>query len=240
MEELSTLTVEQLAASRPATCVTHTEELSSVYCPTHCASLCLLCATTAHRQCSELKTQEAMKEEASAVLEDLDTRLARKRAELDRAISKVDKNLKELDKQREAARAEIQSLGQRLKAAVTAWEHRLTQETLSKCAEAEANMVEEKNTLIESHGMVMTHSRIVERMKGFSTHGSFSGMTSMMKSRVDDLDQNMTVPTSVKTNEVTMTFEQQAVSHIEQELSQVGHICMASAQDKAQVTPWGI
>ena len=80
-------------------------------------------------------------------------------------------------------------------------------------------------------------SHIVEQMKGFSTHGSFCGMTSTMKSRVDDLDQNTTMPTSIKTNEVTMTFDQQAVSRIEQELSQLGQICMASAQDKAQVRP---
>ena len=57
-EELSTLSADKLAASRPSSNAVHADEISKVYCPTHGASICLLCATTDHRQCPEVTKLE--------------------------------------------------------------------------------------------------------------------------------------------------------------------------------------
>ena len=61
--------------------------------------------------------------------------------------------------------------------------------------------------------------------QGFSTHGSFGDMTTMMKTRVHDLDLSATLPTGANVfSTVALTIDPQAVSRIEKELSQLGQL----------------
>ena len=107
VEDLSSLTAEKLARSRPSFCAVHTDEVSKVYCPTHGASICLLCATTDHRQCPEVTTLETKMEEARAALAEMAATLSAGETELKRAISQLDQHLQDTEKRTRAAIAEI-------------------------------------------------------------------------------------------------------------------------------------
>ena len=120
VENLPSLTVEQLAANRPATCIAH-DTLPDVYCPTHGVSICLLCATTTHRQCPEVTSLETRMEEARAVLGELAATLSAGETELGEAISQLDQQLQDIDKRTQAALADIEATGDRLESMVKAW-----------------------------------------------------------------------------------------------------------------------
>ena len=136
VENLTSLTVEKLAASRPATCWVHDDEISKVYCPTHGASICLLCATTTHRQCPEVMPLETRMEQARAELAKLVAMLSAGETELERAISQLDQQLQDLDKRTQTAVAEIEATADRLESAVKAWRRRLKELALRKCPDA--------------------------------------------------------------------------------------------------------
>ena len=144
VENLASLTVENLAANRPANCAVHDDEVSKVYCPTHGASICLLCATTDHRQCPEVTKLQKRMEEASAKLAELVAMLSAGETELERAISQLDQQLQDLDKRTQAAVAEIEATADRLESAVKAWRRRLKELALSKSADAKTAVLDGK------------------------------------------------------------------------------------------------
>ena len=96
VENLTSLTVEKLAANRPATCAVHDDKMSEVYCPTHGMTICLLCATADHRQCLGVMKLETRTKEARAVLAELEVTLSAGETELERAISRLDRQLQDL------------------------------------------------------------------------------------------------------------------------------------------------
>ena len=117
VEDLTLLTVEKLAANRPATCAVHDDEVSKLFCPTHGVSICLFCATADHRQCPDVTRLETRMEEASAALAELATTLSAGETKLERAISELDQHLQDIDKRTQAAIAEIEATGDRLESA---------------------------------------------------------------------------------------------------------------------------
>ena len=65
-----------------------------MYCPTHGASICWMCATTDHRQCPEVTKLETKMEEARAALAEMAVTLSAGETELKRAISQLDQHRK--------------------------------------------------------------------------------------------------------------------------------------------------
>ena len=210
VENLTSLTVEKLAANRPATCAVHDDKMSEVYCPTHGMTICLLCATADHRQCLGVMKLETRTEEARAVLAELEVTLSVGETELERAISQLDQHLQVIDTHTQAAVAEIEAMGERLKSAVNAWSSRRKEMALSTCADVKKPVQDGKTLLLQRQGRLISHKHVTHRVQGFSANGSFGDMTTMMKTRVHDLDLSATLP--------------QAVSRIEQELSQLGQL----------------
>ena len=225
VENLTSLTVEKLAANRPATCGVHDDEISKVYCPTHGASICLLCATTTHRQCPEVTNLETRMEQARAELASLVAMLSAGETELERAISQLDQQLRDLDKRTQTAVAEIEATADRLESAVKAWRRRLKELALRKCADAKTPVLEGKTLLLQRRGRLTSHKHVTQRVQGFSEHGSFGDMAAMMKTRVHDLDCSAKLPKGAKViSTLTLTIDPQAVSRIEEELSQLGQL----------------
>ena len=106
VENLTSLTVEKLATSRPTTCGVHDDEISKVYCPTHGASICLLCATNnpppSARKVTSLETRmEQARCRAGQTGGHAEVR-ERDRAGR-RAISQLDQHLQDLDKRTQTA-----------------------------------------------------------------------------------------------------------------------------------------
>ena len=110
VEDLSSLTAEDLAASRPETCPVHADRTSELFCPTHGAAICSLCATISHRSCPEVTSLETKMEEARAVLAELAAMLSAGETELERGISQLDQHLQETEKRTRAAIAEVEAM----------------------------------------------------------------------------------------------------------------------------------
>ena len=72
-------------------------EISEVYCSTYGASICLLCASTDHRQCPEVTKLETKVEEARAALAEMAATLSAGETELERAISQLDQHLQDIE-----------------------------------------------------------------------------------------------------------------------------------------------
>ena len=235
MENLASLTVEKLTANRPATCAVHDDEVSKVYCPNHGVSICLLCATTDHRQCPEVTKLEKRMEEASAKLAELTAMLSAGETELDTAMSNLDQYLQE--KRTQAAVAEIEATADRLESAVKAWCRRLKELALSKCAEAKTAVTDGKTLLMQRRGRLTSHKHATHRVQGFSTHGSFGDMAAQLKTRVYGLDRSAILPAGAKvTSTMILTIDQQAVSRIEQELSHLGEVIAIPVDASLQVS----
>ena len=232
-ENLTSLTVEKLAGSRPATYEVHDDKMSLVYCPTHGVSICLLCATTSHRQCPEVTNLQTRMEQARAELAKLEAMLSAGETELERAISQLDQQLQDLDKRTQAAVAEIEATADRLESAVKAWRRRLKELALRKCADAKTPVLDEKTLLLQQRGSLTSHKHVTQRVQGFSAHGSFGDMAAVMKTRVHDFDCSAKLPKGATViSTLTLTIDPQAVSRIEQELSQLGelHLTPVSSQ----------
>ena len=222
VENLTFLTVEKLAANRPASCGVHDDKMSEVYCPTHGASICMLCAATTHRQCPEVTNLETRMEQAREELAKLVAMLSAGETELERAISQLDQQLQDLDKRTQTAVAEIEATADRLESAVKAWRCRLRELALRKCADAKKPVLDGKTLLLQRRGRLTSHKHVTQRVQGFSEHGSFGDMAAMMKTRVHDLDCSANLPKGAKViSTLTLTIDPQAVSRIEQELSQL-------------------
>ena len=236
LEDLSSLTVEKLARNRHATCAVHDDEIYEVYCPTHGTSICLLCATTTHRQCPEVTKLETRKEKASALLSELAATLSSGETKLERSISQLDQHLQDIDKRTQAAIAEIEATGDRMESAVKAWRRRLKELALSTCADVKTAVHDGKTLLVRRRRRLTSHKHMTHRIQGFSTHGSFGDMAAMMKTQVRDLDYSTKLPNDDKVfSTVTLTIDPQTVSRIEQELSQLGQILLTPVESAFQV-----
>ena len=236
VETLTSMTVEKLAASRPATCGVHDDKMSEVYCPTHGASICLLCATTDHRHCPDVTKLEKRMEEARAELARLVAMLSAGETEVERAISQLDQQLQDLDKRTQTAVSEIEETADRLESAVKAWRRRLKELAVSTCNDAKIPVLDRKSLLLQRRGRLTSHKLATQRVQGFSTHGSVCDMTAMMKTRVHDLDCSAVLPTGVKVvSTLTLTIDPQAVSRIEKELAHLGQFSVTPVVDFSQV-----
>ena len=225
VENLASLTVEKLAANRPATCAVHDDEVSKLFCPTHSVSICLFCVIEDHCQCPDVTKLEKRMEEASAKLAELVALLSAGDTELERAISQLDQQLQDLDKRTQAAVAEIEATADRMESAVKAWCLRLKELALTKSADAKTAVLDGKTLLLQRRGRLTSHKHVTHRVQGFSAHGSFGDMAAVMMTRGHDLDCSARLPVDAKViSTLTLTIDPQAVSRIEQELSQLGQL----------------
>ena len=237
-EELSSLTADKLAASRPSFCAVHADEISKVYCPTHGASICLLCATTDHRQCPEVTKLETKVEEARAVLAELAATLSAGETELERAISRMDQHLRDTEKRTRAAIAEIEAMCDRLESAVKECRRRMKELALGACSDVKEAVEEGKTCLLQRRGKLTSHKTVVKRAQESATCDAVSGMTPVMQTRVNDLDCNAALPVDAKViSTLTFVIEQEAVSRVERELSELGQVKVVPVDVPVDVVP---
>ena len=236
VEELSSLTADKLAASRPSFCAVHADEISKVYCPTHGASICWQCATIDHRQCPEVTTLETKVEEARAVLAELAATLSAGETELERAISQMDQHLRDTEKRTRAAIAEIEAMCDRLESAVKECRRRMKELALGACSDVKEAVEEGKTCLLKRRGKLTSHQTVIQRVQGIPTGEAVYGMTSPMTTRVKELDCSATLPVDAKViSKVTFVIDPEAVSRVERELLELGQLKVVPADVAANV-----
>ena len=229
VEDLFSLTAEKVVANRQSTCEVHPDKTTELYCPTHGASICLLCASSRHRNCPEVKDLEEKAEEVRAKLAELAATLSAKGAELDRAISQLDQHLQDTEKQMQATIAEIEKTCDRLESAVKACRRRWRELALSTCSDVRDSVHAGKTCLLQRRGKVTSHQCVMQRVEGMKTLRKVQTMTSLMQTRVAELDCSATLPANAKVvSMVTLITDPEVVSVIERGLSGLG---------KAKVVP---
>nr|KAG5705717.1 hypothetical protein BaRGS_027376 [Batillaria attramentaria] len=103
VEDLTSLTAERLAYSRPTPCQDHSEKTSELFCPSHGATICHLCAVSKHRACPEVTELELKVEQLRSELDGLVSLLQTREAEIKRAITQLDEELAQTEKRTHAA-----------------------------------------------------------------------------------------------------------------------------------------
>ena len=231
VEDLSSLTAEKVVAKRQSTCEDHPVETAELYCPTHGASICLLCASSKHRNCPEVKDLEEKAEEARAKLAELAATLSAKGTELERAISQLDQHLQDTETRTRNAIAEIESTCDRLESAVNACRCRLKEVARSTCSDVKDSVHAGKTCLLQRRGKMTLHQRAMQRVEGMKTLRKVQTMTSVMQTRMTELDCSTTLPVNAKVvSTVTITIDPQVVSTIERGLSELGKVQVVPAK----------
>ncbi|KAL8624004.1 hypothetical protein ACOMHN_040630 [Nucella lapillus] len=225
VEDLTTLTAEKVAASFSSPCATHPEETPRLFCPTHGASICLLCATSKHRSCPEVKDLEEKMEESYALLKQLTTTLVEGEVEFDKALKELDQHLIDIGKKAEAAIAEIEQMSDELDALVKENRHQLKDEVIKARSGIEEDVKEGRKQLLLRKGRLSTHRHTVRRAGEAKSQAVVTTMALKMEQRVGDLSYDVTL---TEGSRVISTFRfiknATAMTQIKQALEELGEV----------------
>ena len=230
VEALTSLMPEKIAANRPSPCAVHADETCKLFCPTHGVSICNVCATSRHRSCPEVKDLEEKVEEARAVLAELAAMLSAGETELGTAISQLDQQLRETEKRTRAAIAEMEATCDRLESAIKACRRRLKELAEIAVSDVKEAVHAGKTCLLQRRGKLTSHKRVVERVRETKSRDVVTEMTSVMKTRVDDLDFRISLPADAKVvSKVTLVIDPEAVAVVERMLAELGQVKVVPA-----------
>ena len=230
VEDLSSLTPDKIADNRPATCAVHGDETCKLFCPTYGVSICHVCAWSRHRSCPEVKDLEEKVEEARAVLAELAAMLSAGETELGTAISQLDQHLRETEKRTRAAIAEMEATCDRLASAIKACRRRLKELAETAVSDVKEAVHAGKTCLLQRRGKLTSHKRVVERVQETKSRDIVTEMTSVMKTRVRDLDFSVTLPADAKVvSMVTLVIDPEAVAIVERMLAELGQVKVVPA-----------
>jgi hypothetical protein len=94
VEDLAGLTADKLQAKRShQPCPAHADEVSKVFCPNHAVSVCLLCATTTHRECKGVSSLESKVDDAQKTLKRCGDQLSRVEGSIEQSLGELDQHL---------------------------------------------------------------------------------------------------------------------------------------------------
>nr|KAG5707961.1 hypothetical protein BaRGS_025099 [Batillaria attramentaria] len=225
VESLTSLTPERLSASRPASCSAHTDRTPELFCPTHGASVCLLCATSDHRECPKVVKLKKKVDEARAILGDLVTTLSEGEKALERAINQLDQRLLVIDKTTRATMADIDAACDRLESSVRTCRRRLKELAKAADADMKAEVHGGKAVLLERRRKLTSHRRLAKRVQQTTPPSSVGEMTSTLQAQVTGLDYSPTLPADVKRMTIRkLTIDPQAITQIEKKLDTLGQM----------------
>ena len=152
LEDLSSLTAEKLAANRPSTCAVRPDETTELYCPTHSASICLLCASSQHRNCPEVTDLEEKVQEARAKLAELVATLSAKQTEVERAMRQLDEEFQETEEHIKASNEQMEVNFEILQSAIKDCRRRLRELALSTCSDVKESIRAWKACFLQRQG----------------------------------------------------------------------------------------
>ena len=169
-----------------------------------------------------MKDLEEKVEEARAVLAELAAMLSAGETELGTAISQLDQQLRETEKRTRAAIAEMEATCDRLESAIKACRRRLKELAETAVSDVKEAVHAGKTCLLQRRGKLTSHKRVVERVQ--------ETLTSVMKTRVDDLDFSVSLPADAKVvSMVTLVIDPKAVAVVERMLSELGQVKVVPA-----------
>ncbi|XP_070206249.1 E3 ubiquitin-protein ligase TRIM56-like [Littorina saxatilis] len=226
VEDLSSMTAGELAASQPDHCSVHTSKPCELFCPTHGAAICHLCASAKHRTCLDLTELAEAADKSREELSQMVTSLLTEEQQLEEAVAALERHLEATEKAMQDAVAEIDRTCDKLENSVKECRRRLKKMTLDAKVKVKDTVLAVKVTLLDHRGRLTSHRRVADRTTRGSTNKGMCDVTRALRGRVKDLlvtcGQRRADLKSVSM--VTLTIDTAAVSRIEKELSDLGQV----------------
>ncbi|XP_070205292.1 tripartite motif-containing protein 3-like [Littorina saxatilis] len=231
VEDLSSMTAEELAASQPDHCSVHTSKPCELFCPTHGAAICHLCASAKHRACPDLTKLAEAADKSREELSQMVTSLLTEEQQLEEAVAALERHLEATEKVVQEAVAEIDMTCDKLENSVKEFRRRLKEMTLDAKAKVKDTVLTVKVTLLDHRGRLTSHRRVVNRTTRGSTNKGMCDVTRALRDRVKDiLDTCGQRRAHLKAVSMfTLIIDAAAVSRIEKELSELGQVKISPA-----------
>ncbi|XP_070183240.1 uncharacterized protein [Littorina saxatilis] len=231
IEKLSSMTADKLAASQPDHCSVHTSKPCELFCPTHGAAICHLCASAKHRACPELTELAEAADKSREELSQMVTSLLTEEQHLEEAVAALERHLEATEKVMQEAVAEIDKSCDKLENSVKECRRRLKKLTLDAKAKVKDTVLAIKVTLLDHRGRLTSHRRVADRTTRGTNNKGMCDVTGALMGRVKDIlhtcGQRRADLKSVSM--VTLTIDAAAVSRIEKELSELGQVKISPA-----------
>ncbi|XP_076434661.1 putative E3 ubiquitin-protein ligase MID2 [Babylonia areolata] len=210
LEDLTHLTAQRLAASILSRCKTHDDRPAEVFCSAHSELICMLCATTNHRGCSEVKVIPDMAKEKRLALKQDVAALREREKVLSVQVKEVKDMFKVLRKRvKDTWDDLLQNVKRRrveLSGAIQAEED---------CAMATVSQWE------KTRAAIRTNASSLESLADTAPDVALLGMLSKLTSRLRELDQRSR--TSEKAGPIVdVAFETQKLNHLKSVVSGLG------------------
>lgn len=221
VEDLSTMTAERLAANQPASCGAHSDKPSELFCPTHGAAICHLCASSEHRACPQVMLFEKRVEQLREELSSMSDSLKAAEENLQDAIAELDRQLEETEMKTQKSIADIEEACDRLENSVKACRRRLRELALQAKRKVEKDVREIQDAMSVRRGRMASHRRVVDRVNRSSPPGKLEVATVTIRSRVNELDLKVTLDSKVVAM-TTLRIDPYVLRRLERELSFLG------------------
>ncbi|XP_070205378.1 uncharacterized protein [Littorina saxatilis] len=226
VEDLSSMTAEELAASQPDHCSVHTSKPCELFCPTHGAAICHLCASAKHRACPDLTELAEAADKSREELSQMVTSLLTEEQQLEEAVAALERHLEATEKVVQEAVAEIDRTCDKLENSVKEYRRRLKEMTLDAKANVKDTVLAVKITLLDHRGRLTSHRRVADRTTRGTNNRGMCDVTRALRDRVKDIlvtcGQRRADLKSVPM--VTLTIDAAVVARIEKELSVLGQV----------------
>ena len=145
--------------------------------------------------------------------------------ELGTAISQLDQQLRETEKRTRVAIVEMEATCDRLESAIKACRRCLKELAETAVSDVKETIHAGKTCFLRRRGKLTSQKRVVERVQETKSGDIVTEMTSVMKTRVDDLDFSVTLPAEAKmVSMVTLVIDPEAVAVMERMLLELGQL----------------
>ena len=227
VEDLTTVTAERLAVNQPGYCADHKDKLSELFCSSHGAAICHLCASTVHRGCPDVSELTKVAEESREELNKLETQLLKGELRLTEAVAKLEAHLEDSMKLTDQINVDMDAEYDRVEKILQASRRRAKEEARNAQSKAEESVLTAKDLLSERRSKLTSHRAVVGRVRGAAANKSVSNVTSDLKTRIGGLEFSHTLPQPVM--EVKATEDQGVIARIEKELAELFKISLTPA-----------
>ncbi|KAK7088338.1 hypothetical protein V1264_022266 [Littorina saxatilis] len=223
VETLATMTAERLATNQFAACCVHSDKPSELYCPTHGAAICHLCASSEHRACPEVTLFEKRLNELQQELSAMSEMLKAAEDNMDKAISQLDQQLEEAERLTKKSLAEINEACERMEESIKACKRRVWELTLAAKQKVEESVQATRADMLGRRGRMTSHRRVVDRVKVTSPPGKLEKATATVRLRVQGLNLRVTVPVTILSMN-TIKVDKTTLARLAREIAFLGEV----------------
>ncbi|KAK7087683.1 hypothetical protein V1264_021700 [Littorina saxatilis] len=224
IEDLNKLSPQRLAEINRATCNVHDDRPAEVYCSTHRELICMLCATTNHRSCAEVKT---ITDVATEKRRELEQQAQRLRA-METALAAQIKEVKDMfPSMRRKVKDTFNDLEQ--------WVEKRRQEVNTLIQAEEDATMTSLAELEKWRAALALNTASVGKLVQSASGGALLGMVNSLTTRLNDLESQ--TGTTRKIEAADLTFNLQKLDQLKADIASLGQITKPTTTPKTVQQP---